>query len=129
LRDVYIGKTVAVVVADRDSHAISPTGDTCPLRNVGKRPVAIVAVKSIPQWSRGIIEIRFPTVDEVNVHPAIIVKIQERTAGSAGLRQMLVRGLAGSMDPGDSARRRRDLFERIVRLRNRGTVERSSLEL
>jgi hypothetical protein len=54
------------------------------LRNVGECTVAIVAVKRITQRLRRIIEVGFSAVDQVDVHPAIVVKIEEGASGSAG---------------------------------------------
>ncbi len=85
LADEKVKLPVVVIVEPDGARTPARRGYSSFLCDIGEGTVTIVAVKGIPQWPWRIIEVRFPAVDEVNVHPAIIVKIQESTAGSAGL--------------------------------------------
>src|SRR5450631_406725 len=113
LRNVEVGKAVAVVVARRHPHAVAAAGHTGLFGHVGERAVMIVAIQSVPQGVRRIVKIAFPAVDQINIHPAVIVVIEKRTAGSARFRQVLFRRLARRVYPPDTAARRWDLFESV----------------
>jgi hypothetical protein len=42
-------------------------------------------IERVPQWLRRFIEVAPATVHQIEVHPAVIVIIEEGTAGSNGL--------------------------------------------
>ena len=113
LRDVEIGEAVAVVVSNGNALAITTRGDSCFLRNVGEGAVAIVAVECVSQRLRGSVEIALAAVDEVDVHPAVVVVIEESAARSGGFRKILRGRMAGGVHPVDATLRRRDFFKRI----------------
>src|SRR5438067_106149 len=77
LRYKKIGKPVSVVIADSDSHTISAGRDPGALGQIGESAIAIVAIQRITKWRLRIIEIALAAVDEVNVHPTIIVIVDE----------------------------------------------------
>src|SRR5260370_19738703 len=69
LRHVQIGKTVAIIVPRRDSHAVAATGHARLFRHICERPVAIVAIKRITQRLRRIVKITFAPFHHINLHP------------------------------------------------------------
>src|SRR5579864_5224137 len=77
LRDIQIRKAVSLIIPNRHAHAIRISRHTRFLRYISERAIAIVVVKSITQWWRGLVEIAGPAVYEVNVHPPVIVVINK----------------------------------------------------
>src|ERR1700682_6240514 len=73
LGDVQVRKTVAVEIPDRDALSKDARSHTGFFRYVGERPVAIVLIQRVAQRGIGIVEIALAAVDQINVHPAIIV--------------------------------------------------------
>src|SRR5207237_5543803 len=61
-------------------------------------------------------EIAGAAVDEVNVHPAVIVIIKKRAAGAGGFRQIFFRRAARYVLPVDAALGRRNFGERELGL-------------
>src|SRR5262249_1120728 len=114
LRDVEIGEAVPVVVADSSTLPVSACGDTGFLRHVCERAIAVVVVKRVAQRRIGRVKVARTAVDEVEVHPAVVVVIEKGAAGTRGLGKVLLRGLTGSVLPGDAALRRGHFFERIL---------------
>ena len=99
LGDVQIREAVAVIVANRDSHAIAAAGHAGFFSHVGERAVAIVAIERVAQRLRRSVKIALAAVDEINVHPAVVIVIKERAARATGLRQVLLSGLACRVNP------------------------------
>ena len=52
LRDVEVGKAVAVVVANGDAHAVGVSGDAGFLGHIGESAVAIIAIERVAQRLR-----------------------------------------------------------------------------
>ena len=120
LRHVDVGEAVAVVIAHRDALAIASGANARLLRDVGKSAVAIVAIERIAQRRLGIIEVALPAVDQIDVHPSVIVVVQKGAARAGGFRQIFLSRLAGCVCPGDPARGRQHLFKRIRRCGQNG---------
>ncbi len=113
LRNVEVWEAISVVIPHRNTHAIATPSHAGFLRHVGECAVAIVAIQRVAQGMRRLVEIAFAAVDEVNVHPAVIVVIEEGTSRAAGFWQVFFRGFAGRMHPLDPADGRRNFFERV----------------
>src|SRR5262249_54128346 len=77
LRDVEVGKSVAVVIANGDAHAVATGGDAGLFGDVSERAIAIILVEGVAQRRVGREEITFATVDEVDIHPAVVVEVKE----------------------------------------------------
>ena len=99
LRDVHVGKAIAVVVADRHALPIAARRDPGFFGNVGESSVAIVAVESIAQRRIGVEEVTLAAVDQVNVHPAIVVVVKESAARAGGFGQIFLGRFSGSVGP------------------------------
>src|SRR5207249_3846573 len=111
LSNVEVCISIAIVVACRDSHSISAPGYSRLLGYILEASVAIVSVQRISNGLFWLVEITFPAVDEINVHPAVIIEIKKRAAGAARLRQVFHRGFSGCVHPVDAAFCSRYLFE------------------
>ncbi len=115
LGHVQIGKAVAVIVAHGDTLPVAAGRDAGLLRDVGEGSISIVAIERVAQRRIGIVEVTLAAVDEIDVHPSVIVVIEKGAACPGGFRQVLLRRLAGGMYPGDVAGGRGYFFEGIGR--------------
>src|SRR5208282_1539631 len=120
LRDTEVGESVAVVITDGDAHAVSAACHSSLFRYVGEGAVAIVPVERIAERARRRIKICLAAVDQIDVHPAVVVVVEEGTPGAARFRQVLFGGLAGGVNPRDAAAGRRNLLEGGLRRRGTG---------
>src|ERR1700683_3553363 len=111
LRDVEVGETVGIVIADSDAHAVGVAGDSGFFGYVGESAVAIIAIECVAQGLRRTVEIAGPAVDEVDVHPAVVVVIEEAAAGADGFRQIPFGRAAVGVCPVDSGGGGRHFFE------------------
>ncbi len=116
LRDVQVGEAVAIVVADCHALAVPAGCHSRLLGHVGERAIAIIAIERVAQGRIGIEEIALSAVDQVDVHPPVVVVVEESAARSGGLRQKSFRRVAIRMHPGNSAGGRGNLDEGIVRV-------------
>ena len=123
-----IRKAVAVVVANRDALAVAAGRHPGFFGHVGKRAVTIVAIERIAQGRIGSEEVALAAVDQIDVHPPVVVVVEESAAGAGGLRQESLRRLPVHMCPGDTADGRRNLFKRIDRFRQSAGQARQSTE-
>ena len=106
-----VGPAIIVIVANGSPHREHIGGDSRFFRDIGKRAVSIVPVKSAAQRFRWLIKVTRTVVDQVNVHPAIIVVVEKGTARPQRLRQITLCGTGILVDPGDAALRRGNFFE------------------
>ena len=91
LRDVEIGPAVIIIVSYGGAHAVTAAGNTRFFRDVGKSAVAIVVAQRVTQrriWSE---EITLPAVDQVHVHPAVVVVIEKGATRSCRFGQIVFR--------------------------------------
>ena len=79
--------------------------------DVGERAVAVVLVEGVLQRRLRREEVGRAAVDHEDVHPAVVVVVEERHARPHGLGQVSVGRHRVVVHPGDAARRRRDFFE------------------
>src|SRR5260370_42567168 len=112
LRYVEVRKAVAVVISDGDAHSVATALDTGLLRHIRECPIAIVAVQRVTQRRVRVVEVTFAAVDEVYVHPAVVVVIQESAPGPGGFRQVVVRRTAIDMPKRDAAGGRQYFLEK-----------------
>ena len=124
---VEILETIAVIVSDCYSHSIASGLDLGLLGYIRESAIAIVPIERVPQRTWRIVEIAFAAVDQVNVHPAVIVIIEEGTAGSRCFRQILLGRFPRRVGPGYAAHGGRNFLE-IRRSRERSSQARESAE-
>ena len=91
LGNVHIGQAVAIVVADSNAHTISSAGDAGFSRDVSEGAVVIVPVESVVQRPRRMIEVAWAAVDEIDIHPAIVIEIKKGTSCADGFGQIHLR--------------------------------------
>ncbi len=113
LSDVQIGKAVSIVVAHGYALAITTGGHASLLGYVRKGSIAIVSIQSIAQSRIRIEEITSPAVDQVNVHPTIVVVVEKSATCACGLWQILLRGFSRGVLPGDATRCWKNFLEGI----------------
>ncbi len=111
LRDVEIGEAVGVVIADGDAHAVGVSGHAGFFGDVGEGAVAIIAIERVAQRLRRSVEIAGAAVDEVDVHPAVVVVIEEAAAGADGFGEIPFGGAAVGVGPVDFGDGGRHFFE------------------
>ena len=98
-----IGPTVSIIISHCRPHPISAARDVSFFGYVGEGSVAVVLVKGIAhRWLR-IEEIALPAVDEINVHPPIVVVIDECAPGTYGFGQVHLWRSAVAVHPRDAA--------------------------
>src|SRR4029077_20763614 len=81
------------------------------LGDIGERAVTIVLVERVTERLRGFVEIRRAAVHQVQVHPSVVIVIQERATWTERFRQVALGRDGVFVDPGDAPRRRGDLFK------------------
>src|SRR5207245_1828687 len=90
LREIEVGKAIAIIVPYRCPHAVPTTSNLGFFGDVGKGSVSIVVIQCVFQrWIR-VEKIAAAAVHQIDVHPAIIVIIQEGTASSGSFRKIIV---------------------------------------
>ena len=115
LGHIHIGKSVAVVVTHGNTLPVAAGGDAGLLGDVGESSVSIVAIERIAQGRIGIVEVALAAVDEIDVHPSVVVVVEKGAACAGGFRQIFLRRLAGGVHPGDAAAGGWHFFEGIGR--------------
>src|ERR1700691_5528439 len=111
LRDVEVGETVAIVIADSDAHAVGVTRDAGFFGHVGESAVAIIAIECVAQGLRRSVEIAGAAVDEIDVHPAVVVVVEEAAAGADGFGEIPFGRSAVAVRPVDFGGGRRHFFK------------------
>ena len=97
-----------------------PPGTPRLLGHVGEGAVAIVLVERVANRLRGLVEIARAAVHQVDVHPAVVVVIEEGAAGAHGLGQVVLGRCGVVVNPANAAGFRRDLLEERARIGRRG---------
>src|SRR5882672_3121960 len=100
---VEIDPAIAIVITGGDTHAKRAAGHSGFVGHVCKRPIMIVVIKGIPQRLNGSVEVRKPAIDQIDIHPAIVVIIEKGTARPNCLRQIAIVRVRVVMNPGDAA--------------------------
>ena len=126
--DVQIRKAVAIVVANRHAHAVAAGRHAGLCGDVGEGAVTIVAIERVAQGRIRSEEIALAAVDQVDVHPPVVVVVEESASRAGSLRQESLRRLPVHMCPGDTADGMRNLFKRIDRFRQSAGQARQSTE-
>src|SRR5207245_11013707 len=103
--------SIAVVIPDGDAHAVCISWYPRFKRHVGIGAITIVAVKSIAQELLRLEEIARSAVHEVDVHPSVVVVVQERAAGTHGFGKMRHWRTSAHVRPRKSGHSSRNFFE------------------
>src|SRR5205814_3590622 len=114
LSDVEIGEAIGVVIAHRNTHSIAAACDTRLRGYVSECAITIVAIKSVPQRLSGCEEIARPAINQINVHPAIAVIVEECATCAGGFGEIFLRRRSGDVRPADAAGRRGHFGEWIA---------------
>src|SRR5262249_53138430 len=114
LRNIEIGKPIKVVIGHSNAHSVASAWHASLLRYVGKRAIAIVTIQRVAKRGLWVEEIAAAAIDQIDVHPAVIVVVEEGAAGSGSLRQVVLSGTAVYVSPCDSCRAGRQLLEQWV---------------
>src|SRR6266705_1060178 len=69
--------TVVVIVKPHGAGGPAGCGHTCFLGDVSESAVMIIMVEGVLQRGRRCKEIRWSTVDQINIHPTVVVIIQK----------------------------------------------------
>ena len=72
----------------------------------------VVAIERVFQRLRRREEIGWTTVDEIDVHPAVVVVIEKRATSADSLGQLTIGRLSVVVNPGDLACRLRELLRK-----------------
>ena len=88
MRHQEIGPAVAIVISNGRTHPVPTAGDAGLCGDVCEGSVPVVLVKRVAQRGIWVKKITLPAVDQVNVHPAVVVIIDERTPGTHGFGQV-----------------------------------------
>jgi hypothetical protein len=88
--DEQIDVTVVVVVTGADALSPAFAGDTCLLRDVGKRAVAAVSIQVARRCSVGRGRRQARPVDEKDVRPSVAVVVDDRDAAAGRLENVLL---------------------------------------
>ena len=80
---IEVHPTIAVVISGRGSHAKNAARHSSLIRYIRKRAVVVIVIERVLQRRLRRKKIRWATVDEINVHPTIVVVIKEEPATAA----------------------------------------------
>ena len=111
LRHVKVRPAVAVVVSSGHAHSIATAGNTRFLCDIRKRAVAIVTIKCVTEGRTRRKKITLPAVNQINVHPTVVVVVQEGTARPRSFGQIVIRRASVHVTPCDSGRGGRHFFK------------------
>src|SRR6185295_2492458 len=89
-----------------------PTGHAGFIGDIAESAVAVIAVESVLYRRFRSVKIGWSTVDQIDVHPAIVIKIEEEATATAGLRKMSQLRAAVVMNPRDLTLRCRHFSKR-----------------
>src|SRR5206468_2381850 len=109
--DKEIWPAIVVVIAHRDAHAEGAARHSRLLRDVGKSSITVVLVECIAQRFGRVVEIGRAAIDQIEIHPAVVVVVQKRDTGTERLREEVLLRYGVLVDPSDAALRRRHLYE------------------
>src|SRR5688572_219426 len=101
--DVEIDKTVGIEIRRGHAHPKLAARDTRFMGYVGESSVSVIAIERVFQRRRRREEIRWTTVDEIDVHPTVVVVIEKGAPGADGFGQLAICGLSVVVSPGDLA--------------------------
>src|SRR4051794_5044478 len=80
LRDVEVRNAIAIIVTNGHAHSVATTRDARLFSDVGESSVAIIVIQCIAQRACWGIEVTWAAIDQVNVHPSVVVIIEESAA-------------------------------------------------
>ena len=111
LRDVEVWPTISVIITDGNAHSVSIAGNAGACGHVGERAVTVIVIEGIAQRLRRVVEVALAAVDEVDIHPTIVVVVDEGATWTGGFGQVHLTRETGHMPPINSACVTWNLFE------------------
>src|SRR5277367_5351274 len=90
LGHIQVREAVAIVVADCDALPVTAPCNACFFSYVGEGSVTVVAVERVAQRGSRIVEVTLAAVDEIDVHPSVIVVVEECAASSGRFREVFL---------------------------------------
>ena len=93
---------VVVVITSGDAHAESTAGNAGFFRHVGEGAVVVVAIQGVAKRFLGLEEIGRPAVDQEDVHPAVVIVVEEGAAGAHGFGEESGGGEGVFVGPGNA---------------------------
>ncbi len=88
---VKILPAIAVEIGGRGAHtevAHLAARDARLFGHVGERAIAVVAIERVLDRSFGRVEIGWSTVNEIDIHPTVVIEVEEETAAAARFRKV-----------------------------------------
>src|SRR5205085_3917679 len=113
----HIGPAVVIEITYSDAHAKDSATHARFLRYVSKCTVPIILVERVSNRFGGLPEIAGSAVDEVDVHPAVVIVIEESASRTQGFGQVTVVGQCVLVHPLDAASGCRHFRKQWLRLR------------
>ncbi len=101
--DEDIGPAIVIVITHSHAHAERTARDAGLFGDIGKGSIAIVLIESVANGLVWLVEIAGARIDQVEIHPAVVVVIEESGAVSHGFWKMAMIGHSGFMNPMDAA--------------------------
>ena len=98
-----VREAVSIVVSDSDAHAEVSAGHAGGQRDIRKTAIPIVLVEGVPGRILGIVKVACAAVHQVDVQPAVVIKVEESAARPDNLRRVVPAGSSTIMHPGDAA--------------------------
>ena len=109
---IKIGEAVPVIITNGDSHAVTSAAHAGLFGDLREGSVAIIVIEGIPKRRIWREEITTAAIDEIDIHPAVVVVVEKSAAGAGRLGKVVIGRPSVVMLPGDSAYRgRHDLEE------------------
>ncbi len=109
--DKDVRPAIVVVVADGYTHSEIGPGNTGFFGDIGEGAVAIIFVEGVANGLAGLPEIAGAAIDQENIHPAIIVVVEEGAAGAQRFREEPARRYGVFVNPIDFGVGRRNFEE------------------
>src|SRR5882672_367842 len=87
---VEIDPAIAIVITGGDTHAEGSAGHSGFVGHIREGAIVVVVIKSILERLTGGVEIRRSAVDQIYIHPAIVVIVEKSTTCSYRLGQIAI---------------------------------------
>src|SRR5206468_5628117 len=87
-----VREAVSIVVSDSDAHAEVSAGHAGGQRDIRKAPIPIVLVEGVPGRILGIVKVACAAVHQVDVQPAVVIKVEEGAARPDNFRRVVPAG-------------------------------------
>ncbi len=114
-RDKNIRPTIVVVIAHGHAHPKCSPAHPRLFGNIRKRAVAIILIQRVADRPGRLIEVRRTAVDQINIHPSIVIEIQKGASRPQRLGKIALGRHRVIMHPCNAAGRRGNFFEQRTR--------------